>query len=148
MSVKFLMLIGLSVLLIGLFPLMLDQPDKSFVKELLVIGLLAFASVGVLACFRLHTLISSDFIQVSLKPFGKAKIPLAEVVAIDTVHYRPVRDFGGWGIRRGLGGVCYTIQGERALKLTLSDGRIFFIGSGDVEDLAMNLKKEAATLST
>lgn len=54
-------------------------------------------------------------------------IPLPEISKIKIVDYRPIVNFGGWGIRRGrLEGEltsAYTVQGNRGVLLILSKER-------------------------
>jgi hypothetical protein len=58
-----------------------------------------------------------------LKWFGKT-IPLAEIREAEVVEYRPLRDFGGWGIRLGRfrneRAGCLTLRGHRGVRLTLA----------------------------
>jgi hypothetical protein len=55
--------------------------------------------------------------------------------------YSPVREYGGWGIRWGQGGMAYNVWGNQGVDLVLSDGRRKLIGSQRPEDLAQALKK-------
>ena len=50
--------------------------------------------------------------------------------------YRPIRDYGGWGIRYGRGGKAYNVSGNRGVMLELSEGHRLLIGSQKPEDLA------------
>jgi hypothetical protein len=50
--------------------------------------------------------------------------------------YRPIRDYGGWGIRYGRGGKAYNVSGNRGVMLELSDGQKLLIGSQRPEELA------------
>ena len=50
--------------------------------------------------------------------------------------YRPIRDYGGWGIRYGRGGKAYNVSGNRGVMLELSDGQKLLIGSQKPDDLA------------
>lgn len=54
----------------------------------------------------------------------KRRIPLKEIVDAESVTYRPLRDFGGWGIRsgkfRGARAGCYNLKGSKGVLLTLS----------------------------
>jgi hypothetical protein len=53
-----------------------------------------------------------------------------------TTTYRPVLDYGGWGIRYGPGGKAYTFAGNRGIQLELNWGQGLLIGSRDPEALA------------
>jgi hypothetical protein len=61
----------------------------------------------------------------------------AETLSKHEVHkYRPIRDYGGWGIRYGREGKAYNVSGDRGVMLELSDGSRLLIGSQKPEDLA------------
>jgi len=55
--------------------------------------------------------------------------------------YSPVREYGGWGMRWGRGGMAYSVWGNRGVDLVLFDGRRKLIGSQRPEELAQALKK-------
>ena len=44
-------------------------------------------------------------------------------------HYRPLIDYGGWGVRLGMGGWAYTTGGNEGVKLRLRRGIPVLIGS-------------------
>lgn len=63
-------------------------------------------------------------------------IPFSTIEGVEVVTYSPLGDFGGWGIRGGRGRkVAWTVQGNRALRLDLSGGTRFFLGSQRPERL-------------
>lgn len=82
----------------------------------------------------------------------KKDIPLREIKETRVVQYRPLRQFGGWGIRCGnfedkkTG--CYSLKGNRGLLLTLAHNvRVcviktdrVIIGSEAPEKLRLSLK--------
>ena len=55
------------------------------------------------------------------------RIPLDEIVRASTVTYRPIRQFGGWGIRCGVfegeKTSVYTVRGREGVLLELSSER-------------------------
>ena len=53
---------------------------------------------GVLT-MRQTTTVSPEAVTVRFGPLYTARIPVAEVASAQAVSYRPVRDYGGWGIR-------------------------------------------------
>jgi hypothetical protein len=56
-------------------------------------------------------------------------IPFETIESLESVQYRPIRDFGGWGIRGWGRRRAWTIRGDRAVALGLADDRQFLIGS-------------------
>jgi hypothetical protein len=65
------------------------------------------------------------------------RIPLDEVVDVQTITYSPLGDFGGWGIRYGDGTKAYIVNGNRGVRLTFSGGDGLLIGSMRPEELEM-----------
>ncbi len=64
----------------------------------------------------------------------KKTIPMKEIVRAEAVTYSPIGDFGGWGIR--VGGKkkkAWTVRGNRAILLHLTDGTRFYLGSDQPE---------------
>jgi hypothetical protein len=66
---------------------------------------------------------------------------LEEIVSAELVTFRPIRDFGGWGIRHGGGGWAYTVRGNRGVRLTLQYGSPLLIGSQNAEDLYQAIER-------
>ena len=64
------------------------------------------------------------------------RIAAGDVKGYEVRTYRPIRDYGGWGIRYGLGGKAYNVSGNRGVQLHLSSGRRLLIGSQRPEELA------------
>jgi len=103
---------------------------------------------------RLLISVKGSFLRIN---FGYTKlirkdIPLREIKEARVVQYRPLRQFGGWGIRSGnfedkkTG--CYSLKGNRGLLLTLDHNvRVcvvktdrVIIGSEAPEKLRLSLK--------
>ncbi len=52
-------------------------------------------------------------------------------------NYRPIREFGGWGIRYGGGGrKAYTVRGDCGVEFRLTSGRKVLFGSARPEEFA------------
>ncbi len=115
-------------------------------------GLLAVAvldtlfTVGLLALFwsaRLVTIVQSDGLLVRFRPFHlrPRRIDLGDVVSVEAVTYSPLRQYGGWGIRYGLGGKAYNVSGNRGVRLTRRTGRRLLIGSQRADELAAAVRR-------
>ncbi|HUO28396.1 MAG TPA: DUF6141 family protein [Bryobacteraceae bacterium] len=63
-------------------------------------------------------------------------IPWDEIRSLETRTYRPVRDFGGWGVRWAARGIVYHARGNRGVRLILASGERVLIGSQRPEELA------------
>ena len=67
------------------------------------------------------------------------RIPLEELETYEMCSYRPIRDYGGWGIRYGAKGKAYNVSGNRGVQLKLSNGRRILIGSKNPEEFTRAL---------
>ena len=69
-------------------------------------------------------------------PCVSREMPFGSVASAEAVTYRPIRDFGGWGIRRSWSGDrCYNVKGDQAVKLVMTDGQAIFVGSQQPHEL-------------
>jgi hypothetical protein len=70
-------------------------------------------------------------------PTYRRIVPIGTVRSIEVVTYRPIADYGGWGIRSGRDGDRALIaRGNRGVRLELVDGTRLLIGSQESEALA------------
>lgn len=83
------------------------------------------------AASRLEVEVWQDAVRVAFGPLRvlRRTISYDEMGAVEAVTYRPIRDFGGWGVRFRPGRTAWTVRGNRAVRLSLSTGKAFFIGS-------------------
>ena len=67
------------------------------------------------------------------------RIPLADILSARATAYRPIADYGGWGIRRNFSTstTAYTAKGNRGVMLRLVDGRNVLLGSQTPEELEL-----------
>jgi len=61
------------------------------------------------------------------------------VESAEAVTYRPILEFGGWGIRYGRGMWAYTVSGNRGVVVRIRSGRTFMIGTSKPEELQRSL---------
>lgn len=115
---------------------------------LLVVVAVAFGiGLPLLVWFlRLTVEVRDDRVEVHYRPFTRRTIALADVVSVAAVTYRPVREYGGWGVkgwsRRKL---AYNVSGNRGVLLTLVDGRTVLLGSRRPDELAAALETARST---
>lgn len=75
-------------------------------------------------------------------PTYRRVIPLGTIQRVEVVSYRPLIDYGGWGIRQGRDGIrVLNARGNRGVRIDLTDGTRFLIGSQHPEDLARALER-------
>jgi hypothetical protein len=102
-----------------------------------ILGPTTFASV--LAAILFHLLFGKFTVGVSetegavVAAFGVGwihkRIELDSIVGVTTTQYRPILEFGGWGIRGFGRKKAWTIRGNQAVVLEFDCGRRLYLGS-------------------
>ena len=73
-------------------------------------------------------------------PVLRRRVAFDEIRSLDVVRYRPILEFGGWGIR-GLGKTkAWTARGNQAVRLHLTDDRELYVGSDVPHRLAERIR--------
>jgi len=75
-------------------------------------------------------------VLIQYRPFISRRILLREIAHVEIRVYRPLGEFGGWGIRGWGDRVAYNVSGDTGVELTLVDGRSILIGSKRAAELA------------
>jgi len=103
-----------------------ENPAPNFI---LVLGFITtLLLLAMLFLIYLKVTINENEIIVHFYPFTKKVIQLSEIKNIEIVEYRPLKDYGGWGIRYGKKGMAYTIGGKQGLSITLINNTNILIG--------------------
>ncbi|QYZ78832.1 hypothetical protein E2N92_05005 [Methanofollis formosanus] len=110
-------------------------PDEVVVLIFVIFGLLfpLFALV-----MTLTVEMREDGIYYRLFPLHLTfrVIPWVEIRDMEACTYRPLAEFGGWGIRwGGRNRRAYTTGGNRGVRVHLRDGRMILLGSREPEVL-------------
>jgi len=120
--------------------------DKSLAQNpvpALVVAVLLVVPVFFLGWFwklTLTTEVHLDGVHVQFRPFplpmARRFIAFVDIDECCARTYRPLVEFGGWGIRYGWKGMAYNVSGNRGVQLVLRNGRKILIGSQQADDLA------------
>ena len=96
---------------------------------------------GFILSLKLETEVRRDAVLVRLWPIHRSwvRIPLATIQEAEAVTYRPIREYGGWGLRYGPNGKAYNVSGNRGVQLAYGAGRRLLIGSRRPEELARTI---------
>jgi hypothetical protein len=79
-------------------------------------------------------------------PTYRRSVPIESIRSIEVVTYRPIAEYGFWGIRSGRDGERALIaRGNRGVRLELTDGSKLLIGSQKPELLAAALDRSLRT---
>jgi hypothetical protein len=108
-----------------------DESLVSWTKLSLIIPILLIPSLFYF--LRLKTRIEENGIYVRFIPFHLKEIFIAwnQLESCSVRTYSPLGEYGGWGIKYGLGGAgkVYNVRGNQGLQLVFKDGSRLLIGT-------------------
>jgi hypothetical protein len=111
----------------------------------LIAGVLAFGILIELVFGGLKVELFNDKMRISLGRVGwiRKVVSYDTIERIEPVTYRPIREFGGWGVRGFGQKQAWTASGNRALVLHRTDGSQLYVGSPHPERLAERVRSVA-----
>jgi len=106
---------------------------------LIVVG----ATAALLYSLRLQTEVRADGIYFKMWPLHRSfrRITWSEIERYEPRQYRPLREFGGWGIRWAPGKLAYNVSGNRGVWIERTNGRAVLIGSQRPEDFVRAIEE-------
>jgi len=112
-----------------------DEPTSN--GELILISLLTLGISAVFFIFRLDTEISEEGISARLFPLHRKFRHFAwkDIQQIEVRQYKPLREYGGWGIRYGKNGKAWNVSGNQGIQLVFQNGKRLLIGTNDAESV-------------
>jgi hypothetical protein len=91
---------------------------------------------------KLITAVKKESVFIRFVPFTSKEIPYSQIDHVEARTYKPIKEFGGWGIRWGSGKrKAYNISGDTGVELILKNGKSILIGSQREEELAFSIKR-------
>jgi hypothetical protein len=111
---------------------------------LAIVGpLLILMGIGLPLLFykmKLLTEVKEDGVYINFVPLSRQVMRFEDIVTCEVRTYRPLREYGGWGVRYGRAGKAYNVSGNRGVQLKLSSGKGLLIGSQRPEELAQAIQ--------
>ncbi len=112
-----------------------------------IYGIVALAFLGILAVasLRMTTRVTPEALIARFGFLYSARVPLADIEHAEAIVYRPVRDYGGWGIR-GIGRRrAVNARGNQGVLLVRRDGSTLLVGSQRPAELLAALHRAGVT---
>lgn len=112
-----------------------DKPisDTGLVVTTVLVVLVVVVSAYLLFGSRLETEINSEGIFYRFWPYFKKQkhIPRESIKEQFVRKYKPIREYGGWGVRKGTKktGNAINVHGKIGLQLVLNDGKRLLLGT-------------------
>jgi hypothetical protein len=94
-----------------------------------------------LATLHLKTTVGPDEVTVRLGFLTTTRVPYRSIAHAEAVVYRPIRDYGGWGIRGSMRRRALNARGNQGVLITRTDGSTLLIGSQTPRALLSALRR-------
>lgn len=109
--------------------------------SLVLVGVMGL--VGFLLLFgELRVEVRDDALYARLFPLTRQhRFAWSEIRSCGARTYRPILEYGGWGVRYGRGGKAYNVSGNQGVQLEFHDGGRLLIGSRQAEQLAASIRE-------
>lgn len=114
---------------------------------LILISIFAVASASTITvalfAVQMRTQVLPNRVVVRYRPFRTRAVAASEIEAASAITYRPIRDFGGWGIRRSArrNAWIYSMTGNQAVDLTLDGDVHLYIGTRRPAELESAIRR-------
>jgi hypothetical protein len=141
------MLLPLADMIWNLYHLWPANRDSSQHDMIVLLGIILPLLVLLLFLFmRLETEIREDGIYVRFFPFHLKfrKYDWREIDKIYLREYKPIREYGGWGIRGFGKNRALNVSGNMGLQLELKSGKKLLIGTGRKDEISHILENQAS----
>ena len=91
-----------------------------------------------MSSLKLTISVRSDGLFYRYFPFhlSEQRLGFEEIAEHKVREYRPLVEYGGWGIRNGPKGKAYNVVGKKGVQLVLTSGKRVLFGSQRAEELA------------
>ena len=124
-----------------------DRPmsDSALLVTGIGMSLFCLAMGWLLFSLKLVTELRRDGLYLRFVPFHRSfkRIPLEDAVSVEARTYSPVREYGGWGLKKCWKekGMAYNVTGDRGVRIDFRDGSHVLIGSLKAEELAQSIQR-------
>lgn len=106
-------------------------PLSPTVTALTLGAVLLFPLLMTLCFLRFDVEVRADHIFMAFGPLHlvRKRIRYGDMESVEAVTYRPIREFGGWGIRPTGQKTAWAIRGNQAVRVILRSGKQVYVGS-------------------
>ena len=107
----------------------------------IIIISIGFGFIWLLYRMKLITIINEDGINIIFAPFTNFIIPFNKIKKYQIRQYRPIIEYGGWGIRYSKSGKAYNVSGKIGLQIELTNRKRLLIGTQNPDALLQTLNE-------
>jgi hypothetical protein len=120
-----------------------DRPAPDWMIWLIFL-LIGIGLPALILLAKLVVTVDDTFVRIRWIPFAWRTIRLADVESANARTYRPIREYGGWGVRWSPGrGMAWNASGDRGVQVDLANGKTLLIGSQRAGELEAAIRAGA-----
>lgn len=91
---------------------------------------------------RLVVEVSERELVIRYIPLAKRNVLLSDIEKVEARTYRPLREYGGWGVRGTAHHRAYNVWGNQGVEIKLHSGDTIMIGSQKASELALAIEAQ------
>jgi len=98
-------------------------------------ALIMLMTMVLIGSIKFRTRIDDEGVHYRMSVFQwkERLIPWSEIDQIYVRQYSPIKEYGGWGIKKGKHGWAYTMSGHHGIQVVKKDGKEILIGTRQPE---------------
>ena len=122
-----------------------DTDLPSITRGLLALGVVALGAGLARVIGGLTVLVQETRLYLFLGsyPVIRRAVPYSEILDLHGTEYRPLAEFGGWGVRGFGKKKAWTARGNEAVVMTLTGDRLLYVGSDHPQRLEERIRTVA-----
>ncbi|MHC4396041.1 MAG: DUF6141 family protein [Planctomycetota bacterium] len=134
------MLLAMALSIFSLTKIPSEGEASGILSIIVVIICGTFVPIGIAVLFaalKLETEVRGDGLYIRFYPFHLKfkRFGVEELSEYYAREYRPILEYGGWGIRYGRKGKAYNVSGNKGVQLVFKNGKRLLIGSQREKEL-------------
>ena len=141
---KWIIFIALYVLMFwALYEQLIAKDLKGMLAIIFSVAAIVIFNITIVL-MKLETEIDETKIAFKFRPYHKKQIVIdfKEISKLYIRNYKPMKEFGGYGIQRSIrNGRCYNVSGRIGLQLLLQNGKKVLIGTQKPKELEQVIDK-------
>lgn len=117
-------------------------PDAILVLIFLLSSAVVLGIAWLLLKAELTVKVTPTALDIRYAPITRRTIPWNKIRSAESVTYKPLIEYGGWGLRYGKNGMAYNVSGNRGVLLEVDGSGNILIGSQRPDELAAAIQRK------
>lgn len=122
-----------------------QEPHNERLAGAVILAVVAIGIHSLLAGLMVRLFRDEMELSLGRVPVIRKRIRYEDILDLQTVTYRPLMEFGGWGVRFRGKKKAWTARGNEAVVLHLADETLLYVGSDHPHRLEERIRTVAGT---